>query len=193
MIAQRAARDAMTGTWNRRQIDALLASELERKSRLGGEVCVCLLDLDYFKSINDRFGHLSGDAVLAEVARRMKASLRTIDQLGRFGGEEFLVVLPGTSLREAMVCAERLRCAVGQMTVPDHPEAALSISIGLAAAEAGEASSSLLTRVDAALYAAKHAGRDCIVVAPGTAGAAPAHAAGAAQPGPVRTPDAAPV
>jgi len=182
-IEHLATRDALTDTWNRRHIDNLLAQELQRKSRFGAAVCVCLLDLDYFKSVNDRFGHLTGDAVLAEVARRMKDALRSIDQLGRFGGEEFLIVLPGTTLRDAQVCAERLRAAVGQMTVPEHPEAGLSISIGLAEAEPGETSSTLLTRVDAALYRAKHEGRDRIVVADGGPQRAlpPAGAAGGAR------------
>jgi diguanylate cyclase (GGDEF)-like protein len=160
-----ATRDAMTDTWNRRHIDALLASELQRKARIGGKVCVGLVDLDHFKSINDRHGHLVGDAVLQQVAGTMKAQLRAVDQLGRFGGEEFLVLLPGASLADAQACAGRLLASVARLSVPAAPQERVTVSIGLAECGDDEIRDALLARVDAALYRAKRDGRNRIAIA----------------------------
>jgi diguanylate cyclase len=163
-IERLATTDAMTGTWNRRHIDALLASELQRKARIGGELCIALVDLDHFKSINDRFGHLVGDTVLTRVAQAMSAQLRSVDPLGRFGGEEFLVVLPGTPMNHARACAERLRSSVAGMNVLPDLEARVTISIGLAECLPGESADALLNRADRALYRAKREGRNRVAV-----------------------------
>ncbi|SPE34548.1 putative Diguanylate cyclase [Burkholderiales bacterium] len=163
-IEQLAIRDALTDTWNRRHIDALLISELQRKARIGGALCVCLVDVDHFKVVNDRFGHLVGDAVLKGVAACIRAQLRATDQLGRFGGEEFLVVLPGTSLNEARVCAERLRRAVAELSVLPDPKLRVHISIGLAECVLGESCEEYMARTDRALYQAKRDGRNRVAI-----------------------------
>lgn len=181
-IEQLATRDALTDSWNRRHIDTLLNDELQRTTRLGGPVCVVLLDLDHFKSINDRFGHLAGDAVLAAAAASLKAQLRGIDAVGRFGGEEFLVVLPGTNLREARVCAERLRVAVTALGLPEHPGLGVSLSAGVAEAAPGETAPQLLARADAALYRAKAAGRNRVEPALSLAAPSPSATGRAANP-----------
>jgi diguanylate cyclase (GGDEF)-like protein len=163
-IEQLASRDSLTDTWNRRRIDELLLSELQRQARLGGRLCVCLVDLDHFKSINDRFGHLVGDTVLKNVAQAMNAQLRSMDQLGRFGGEEFLIVLPGASLDDARACAERLLCGVADLAVLPSPADRVTISIGVAECDSGEPLEALLSRVDTALYRAKREGRNRVAV-----------------------------
>lgn len=163
-IEQLAIRDALTDTWNRRHIDALLSAELQRKTRTGDALCACLVDLDHFKSINDRFGHLVGDAVLRRVAHTLKSELRFIDQLGRFGGEEFLIVLPGTSLDDATACAERLRVRVASLAMLADSDDRVTVSIGIAECEAAEEYEPFLARVDAALYQAKRAGRNRVAI-----------------------------
>lgn len=163
-IEQLAIRDALTDTWNRRHIDALLSAELQRKMRTGGALCACLVDLDHFKSINDRFGHLVGDAVLRRVAQTLKAELRFIDQLGRFGGEEFLIVLPGASLDDAEACAERLLRSVASLALLADPDDRVTVSIGVAECEGAEEYEPFLARVDAALYQAKRAGRNRVAI-----------------------------
>jgi diguanylate cyclase len=159
-IEQLATRDVVTESWNRRHIDSLLQTELQRRARSGGALCVCLVDLDRFKSINDRYGHPVGDAVLRSVAQCMRAQLRSVDHLGRFGGEEFLVVLPGAPLDAAKACAERLRLAVAGLAVLPEPGQRVTASIGLAECVVNDSSATLLARADGALYAAKRDGRN---------------------------------
>jgi diguanylate cyclase (GGDEF)-like protein len=141
---------------------ARLAAELQRKARFGGRLCVALVDVDHFKQVNDRYGHPAGDEVLRRIAAGMAEQLRSIDQLGRFGGEEFLVLLPGASLEEAAHCAERLRQDVAQRAVLPAAPLRVSISIGLAECSVGEGTEHLLERVDRARYRAKHLGRNRI-------------------------------
>ncbi|MBP6764150.1 MAG: GGDEF domain-containing protein [Rubrivivax sp.] len=176
-IEHLASRDALTNTWNRRHLDTLLAAELARKQRWGGALCVALVDLDHFKSINDRFGHLVGDAVLNRVAHAMQAQLRSTDQLGRFGGEEFLILLPGAELDDARTCVERLLLGVSSLNVLPDEQGRVTVSIGLAQCQSGETSDALLFRVDQAMYRAKHDGRNRVRVSPPPAmAAAPAPA-----------------
>jgi diguanylate cyclase (GGDEF)-like protein len=112
-----ATRDALTGTWNRRAILEILRRELARGAREGTPVGVVLADLDHFKRVNDTLGHLTGDAVLSEAARRIGAALRPYDALGRYGGEEFLIVLPGCDPEGASQVAERVRGRVAEAPV----------------------------------------------------------------------------
>jgi diguanylate cyclase (GGDEF)-like protein len=163
-IEQLASRDALTDTWNRRHLDALLNAEVQRKARIGGELCVCMVDLDHFKSVNDRYGHLVGDTVLKAVAREMQARLRSIDTLGRFGGEEFLILLPGATLADAEACAQRLLLSVARLTPLPDPAAHVTVSVGLAQCASGESVGALLTRVDNALYQAKREGRNRLAI-----------------------------
>ena len=166
-----AAIDDLTGLFNRRYaINAMRTMEREA-GRPGGDVAVMIADLDNFKSVNDRFGHPTGDAVLAEVARRLRDQLRSDDLLARFGGEEFLIILRGASSRQARSAADRLCKAIRGLTAPLETQAGgqpITVSIGVAVGritpEPGNLDA-LRCAADAALYAAKSAGRDCVRVA----------------------------
>jgi diguanylate cyclase (GGDEF)-like protein len=153
--------DVLTSVYTRRRLLEILRNEKNRCDRGGGPLSVCMMDLDLFKHVNDNLGHYAGDAVLRQFARIAEAELRTIDAMGRFGGEEFLLVLPGTDLRGAQECAERVRTQTEQATVADLDwRVRVTVSIGVAQYKAGERLEDLLRRADAALYRAKDAGRN---------------------------------
>ncbi|WP_170130944.1 GGDEF domain-containing protein [Deinococcus yavapaiensis] len=147
--------DAVTGVANRRKLYEVLNGTLKTG------VSIVLLDLDHFKSVNDRFGHEAGDAVLREVARRLRSELRPHDSLGRWGGEEFLVVLPDTSSSEAASVAERLWRAL--RAHPFRRAGRVTGSFGVATARTGDSTDRLVSRADARLYQAKQLGRDRVV------------------------------
>jgi diguanylate cyclase (GGDEF)-like protein len=144
-----------------------LAVEMERSTRYQRQLTVLLFDLDKFKRVNDTLGHLAGDAVLRHFARVVEAALRTSDLVGRYGGEEFLAVLPETGPERGCEVAERIRsgCHTSPATTADGTEVAFTTSIGVATLQPGEDPEALLTRVDASLYQAKETGRDRIVLA----------------------------
>lgn len=125
------------------------------------------LDVDFFKQVNDRHGHPAGDAVLREIARRLRHGVRDGDTVARVGGEEFMVLLPGVSEPTALELAERLRAAIAHHPV-QLPDTALpvTISIGVAVTDAAEGADAAIARADKALYAAKHGGRNRVVLAP---------------------------
>jgi two-component system cell cycle response regulator len=159
----KATRDFLTGMWNRQAIVDMLERELRRAAREGTAVGVILADLDHFKHINDTYGHLTGDAVLCETANRMRGALRQCDWIGRFGGEEFLVVLPGCNHPEGLRSAERVRLALadtpfalGGSSLP------VTISLGMTTTGAakGVSTDQLLDSADQALYEAKNRGRN---------------------------------
>lgn len=154
-----ASHDMLTGILNRRAIIDATESELERSRRHGHTLTVMLIDLDHFKDINDQYGHLIGDAVLVDFARRSGPLLRRPDRMGRYGGEEFIVLLPETGLPEARVVAERILAAPGDAEgLP-----AYALSIGLTDSRATDSNvDSLLARADVALYRAKENGRNRI-------------------------------
>jgi len=163
-----ATRDALTGLLNRRAFDALLAEEVERARRLEHPLALVVLDLDYFKNINDLHGHPVGDAVLAAAARIFEAEVRTIDRVARIGGEEFAVMLMETSAAEATIVAKRLVSAVRARPVvlADGTSLAVTVSAGVAALPPyGESDASFLKTADEALYEAKRKGRDRAVLA----------------------------
>jgi len=162
----RATHDSLTGLWNREAILEMLAAEVARSYREGRRVSVALGDLDYFKRINDVHGHLAGDAVLREVAKRMQDAVRVYDYVGRYGGEEFLIVSPGCGLSEALDQADRLRRAVASqpIAVPSC-NLPVTMSMGVAALSAeAEGPRDLLRAADEALYAAKKNGRNRVEV-----------------------------
>lgn len=161
-LCRDAAHDRLTGLLNRGAILDFLQQTLDRQARDGGSTAVLLVDLDHFKSINDTHGHLSGDAVLVEAAQRMRALLRPYDRIGRYGGEEFLVVLPASDVEQAAGVAERIRAAVAAGPVRT-PTTQLPVSASLGVAEArGEQvdMQALIASADAALYRAKQGGRN---------------------------------
>jgi diguanylate cyclase (GGDEF)-like protein len=161
-----ATHDALTGLFNRGAILEILEREIARSRREHTPLAVIMADLDHFKTINDTLGHQAGDAVLREMARRMSASLRSYDFVGRYGGEEFLVVIPGSDAATAADLGERLRQNVSAEPV-QVAEASISatLSLGLAIST-GEIAQpeQLLQEADTALYAAKKAGRNRIEI-----------------------------
>lgn len=163
--------DFLTGWHNRRYLHARLREELARAQRSGGCVACLMIDVDHFKRINDRYGHLAGDHVLKEVAQRIDAQIRTADTGARFGGDEFAIVLAGAGLEDAATLAERVQRAMNAqpVAVPGGGEEPVTLSIGVAAARPGRElrdhkvlAEQLLAEADAALYRAKTAGRNCV-------------------------------
>ncbi len=160
-----ATRDALTGLLNRRAMVELLAREHPRIQRGLGPLAIALLDIDHFKRINDTLGHGAGDEVLRRVAAILQSRLRSADALARWGGEEFLLVMPGTRLAEAGVVMERLRTEVASGPFGEvAPGLAVSFSAGLVELREGEAQDAAIDRADRALYRAKQGGRDRIEV-----------------------------
>lgn len=157
-----AGTDPLTGTLNRRRLMEVFSSELLRVKRYCGKLGVIIFDLDKFKAVNDRHGHAAGDAVLKEAARRCAESLRANDYLARFGGEEFIVLLPCTSLAGTMVVAERTRRAFAEspLELADGERIVFTASFGCAGLCAGDDLDSLTARADKALYRAKDSGRN---------------------------------
>jgi diguanylate cyclase (GGDEF)-like protein len=156
--------DALTGVSSRTSLLRELQDSIERASKTGQPLVVIMADLDHFKTINDKQGHLVGDRVLKEVAARVKAALREFDLVGRYGGEEFVILLEDTSTHTAHQIAERIRLRIN--SEPIHAggqEMQLTISQGLALCHQGDDTQSILRRSDQAMYKAKQAGRNCIV------------------------------
>jgi diguanylate cyclase (GGDEF)-like protein len=173
-LLERATRDALTGLWNRATILEFLTGEMQKARNHGAALAMAVIDVDFFKSINDTFGHAGGDEVLKELARRLRATLRQNDLLGRYGGEELLVVMPGLALEDrgslmdalrANICATPFAVGAGELRV--------TVSIGGAWLDAaGEGPDELIRRADAALYEAKAAGRNRVVCSTGSSGGA---------------------
>jgi two-component system cell cycle response regulator len=159
--------DALTGLHNRRYMESHLATLAEQAATRGKPLALMILDIDFFKSINDNYGHDAGDDVLREFAVRVRKSIRGIDLACRYGGEEFVIVMPETDLHVAGMVAERLRRSIAGEPFAIHKGAKrieVTISIGLTTLEQkGEAVADVLKRADTALYRAKHDGRNRVV------------------------------
>lgn len=158
VLAQVAVTDQLTGLGNRQKLDAALAQEIQRAGRGDTAFSVILLDVDHFKQVNDTYGHQVGDEVLVQLATLLRHNTRNIDVVGRWGGEEFLIVCPLTGQEGAVTLAENLRLALIQHTFPVATHC--SASFGVATCHPGEASKDLIARADAALYRAKQSGRN---------------------------------
>jgi diguanylate cyclase (GGDEF)-like protein len=161
-----AAVDGLTGVYGRRHLMSLARREFERARRYGTKLCAVMIDVDRFKQINEDHGHLVGDRVLAETAQRLRQALREVDVFGRYGGEEFVALLPEADLDTATnVIAERLRAVVRERRfVVDDVAVEVSVSLGVAELRDGiDDLDVLLGEADAALFAAKRAGRDRVV------------------------------
>lgn len=161
-MEERALSDALTGVGNRRLIVDILDREIAKLERYGGDLSVILLDLDHFKEINDRYGHGVGDRVLVESSRLVADHLRRSDLLGRWGGEEFIVLAPETDLQGARLLAERLRLRLAVHRFEGVGD--LTASFGVAAHLPGDTGETLVHRADRALYEAKQAGRNTVRV-----------------------------
>jgi diguanylate cyclase (GGDEF)-like protein/PAS domain S-box-containing protein len=155
-----AERDALTGIANRYSLEKTLQKACERAQRFRQALAVIAIDVDDFKPINERYGHVRGDAVLVQVVETLRGYLRERDQLARWGGDEFVLVLPQTSLSEALELAHRLQCAMAQ--VEPMGECPLTLSYGVVEWREGEIQHALLARADEALNRAKGAGKNSI-------------------------------
>jgi diguanylate cyclase (GGDEF)-like protein len=166
-LRHRSKHDGLTGLLNRRAIEEGIEAQIRRSLRSGEAFSVLMLDLDHFKSVNDRFGHAVGDQALKHVAAVLKAGVRGVDDIGRIGGEEFVALMPGASLEAAGPVAERLRAQLAAQPVPlDASSVPVTISIGIAQwSGKAEDMSRLLVRADTALYRAKQQGRDRVIAA----------------------------
>jgi len=163
-----ASHDPLTSIWNRRAILRLLESQFAKTEREKKDLAVLLIDVDHFKTVNDTYGHLQGDIVLLEIARRMSSALRTYDLIGRYGGEEFLAIVPDCSIKDAATVGERLRRVIADTPI-DVNGSPLSVAVSVGAAAGTkvsvESESQLLQAADKALYEAKQAGRNCVKTA----------------------------
>lgn len=160
-----AVTDGLTGLFNHREFQRRLGHEIERNQRYRHPFSLLLIDIDHFKQINDQHGHLAGDAMLKELAETIQGTIRTIDIASRYGGEEFAVILPETSLDGALVVAEQIRGHVAALRIPGPSDQPLTrtVSIGVAAVpEDADRRDRLIDAADKALYLAKFTGRDCV-------------------------------
>jgi two-component system cell cycle response regulator len=156
-----ASHDFLTGAWNRAEILAFMQRELARARRDNTPVGIVLLDVDHFKKVNDEFGHEAGDSVLKEITKRLSASLREYDGIGRYGGEEFLLVIPGCNLATTIRRANQIRESISTQPIQTLlGPLAITVSMGATVGESAANSELLLRRADMALYQAKHNGRN---------------------------------
>lgn len=161
-LKKESTHDYLTGLYNRAYFEELLKKEMYRSKRHGGDLAVIMIDIDYFKKINDQYGHLVGDKVLVELGCILQAKCRPYDAAARWGGEEFTLILPQSDLLQAEQIAERIRSEFAETTffLEKHKVVA-TLSAGVTIYMEGDELSTLMERVDAALYEAKRAGRNC--------------------------------
>jgi len=155
--------DALTGVMNRTALDELLPKETKRAQRYGYNLSLMMIDIDHFKSINDCIGHIGGDAILKQVSVAIRSQLRNSDLPFRYGGDEFLLILPNTNLEGAHKAASQIMSSLN-IAIKETPDLTISpkLSIGVASYQQGESHEELIRRVDNALYDAKNNGRNCI-------------------------------
>jgi diguanylate cyclase (GGDEF)-like protein len=161
-ITQLATHDELTGLSNRRHMTDLIAREQQRQRRTHAPACMVMLDLDHFKKVNDAFGHAAGDMVLKTFARTLRQTMRSTDEISRWGGEEFLLLMPHTSLEEATLAVERLRTAL--QTACLAWVSPVTFSAGIVLAAEGLDMDQVIACADEAMYRAKAQGRNCSVV-----------------------------
>lgn len=170
-ILKHATLDALTGFYNRRQLEERIKQEASSAKRQKRNLCAIMTDIDFFKSVNDTYGHAAGDLVLKTVSKEIKNQLRDYDVAGRYGGEEFVILLPFTKLEEAQAVAERLRKSVENKKIdisklhPGKKDISVTISLGVAEYNSKEYEKVFIRNADKALYKAKESGRNKVVVA----------------------------
>jgi len=167
-LAQAAIIDSASGLFNRLYFQSRLQEELQRATRQGTALSLQIIDVDSFKAVNDRFGHLAGDAIIKDVADILRRSVRVFDVCARYGGDEFAVVMPGSHLEVAAAVADRIRLRIADRQPPVPHEPGVTVSIGVAELQAGEHARDVLDRADRALYEAKKAGKNRVVATPPT-------------------------
>lgn len=165
MLRHQALIDGLTGALNRNETQRLLSLEIERARRYGTELSIVIFDIDHFKAVNDKFGHNLGDEVLASIAETVRPRMRTTDHFGRWGGEEFVALLPQTALEGAQAFAEDLRGRIAALAFRDGVR--VTASFGVAARADESDGTTLIARADQALYASKNGGRNQVSLAAG--------------------------
>lgn len=166
-IEELAMRDELTGAYNRRHLMQTIRIEKQRSNRTGSPLSICILDIDFFKHVNDTYGHLAGDEVLRQISATASAALRETDSFGRYGGEEFACILTDTGTAGAMITAERIRASMCALRFPAmDPALRVTVSIGIAECSQAEDTGSAFRRADDALYQAKQGGRNRCIAAP---------------------------
>jgi len=158
--------DSLTGVKNRTAFDSNFGREIEYSMRKKSELSLIVLDIDFFKRINDNYGHIVGDAVLRQVAQSVEATIRSSDALYRYGGEEFAIVLNGTDKDGALLLAERIRRNVESLRIESLKDIGITLSLGVAILKQEDNARTLFERADEALYAAKKGGRNRVVSIP---------------------------
>lgn len=167
-LAHEATHDSLTGALNRRAIYQALSREFSRAGRTASSFSICLCDIDFFKQVNDGHGHLAGDDVLKGLVRILQSNIRDYDMLGRYGGEEFLVIAPGSNEAQDNLLFERLRSVVADANFPTHAgDISVTISLGVARFTEERSIDELIAAADEALYRAKAEGRNRVVHAAG--------------------------
>lgn len=161
-ISRIAAEDSLTGLYNRRKINELIQHEIERSERYQKGFSVIIMDIDYFKRVNDRHGHLAGDELLKTLAQILLKTIRHTDEVGRWGGEEFVVLCPETNMEGASLLADKIRQKIEHSTFNDYGKQ--TASFGIACYQEGDSIDSIISHADEALYMAKNAGRNRIEV-----------------------------
>lgn len=167
LAEQKSTIDALTNLYNRRWLDENLPRIIQRALKNKQDFCILMLDIDHFKLFNDNYGHHTGDHALTTVAETMADNIRPYDSATRYGGEEFIILLPNTSITEARIIAERLKERIRNQAISDadgQPLHTLTVSIGLAELKIEQDAASLIKTVDTALYRAKRNGRDCVAI-----------------------------
>lgn len=155
--------DSLTGIYNRMTIEKILDAEIIRAHRYAFPMCVLFIDIDYFKKINDTYGHAQGDKVLIKIAQLLKRNIRSIDSMGRWGGEEFVIITPGIELRDAHKIAKKLNRLIADYGFQQDSE--VTISIGIAELGRDDIKENIINRADKALYKAKENGRNRVELA----------------------------
>jgi len=161
-ISRIAAEDSLTGLYNRRKINELIQHEIERSERYQKGFSVIIMDIDYFKRVNDRHGHLAGDELLKMFAQILLDTIRHTDEVGRWGGEEFVVLCPETNMDGACLLADKIRQKIEHSTFNDYGKQ--TASFGIACYQEGDTIDSIINHADEALYMAKNAGRNRVEV-----------------------------
>lgn len=165
-LLHKANTDSLTRLHTREVIKTQLAKDLLKLYDHTGSLYLIMADLDFFKNVNDEYGHLTGDYVLKDVAKRLRQSLRDIDMVGRYGGEEFIILLKNKTLEQAQLIAERIRNHIGSSPINANGQAInITMSQGLARGQVGDDADDLIERADRALYEAKRSGRNCVITA----------------------------
>jgi diguanylate cyclase (GGDEF)-like protein len=155
--------DELTSLYNRRKIMEILKIEIERANRYGYDLALIMADIDFFKRVNDTYGHNMGDVVLRKVSMILRNSLRKVDYVGRFGGEEFIIISPETSLQNAILLAERIRKIFNSFII-DGLNSPVTLSFGISVYSAGKDMDTFINEADTALYEAKNNGRNQVKI-----------------------------